>query len=435
MQCSFLNNTIVLDHLALYAKYCILLASIICLISISGYLEYYRVNSFEYIILILFAIFGLILLCSSNDLLTSYLAIEIQSLSFYLLAAYKRNSIFSTESGLKYFILGALSSSLFLLGSSLIYGTIGTTNFEDCKDLFFYGYTQINFSDLNFVLNINLLHFGFLFITISLFFKLALAPFHFWSPDIYEGSLTSSTIFFAIIPKLSIFCLLIRFFQSSFYVFLDYWKYYFVAVALLSVLVGSFAGLEQRKIKSLLAYSSISHMGYALLAFSFGTFEGVQALFCYLIIYIITGLCLWTIFLILKLKNNFSNKGNKDLSDFLLLNKSNLPIALVFSIVILSLAGFPPLIGFYVKFNVFLSVIESTMYFAAAISIICSVISTFYYIRLIKVLYFESGIVGHLYFSVNYIYSLVLAFCFYFLIVLFPNPNFLYLYGCTMSFL
>jgi NADH-quinone oxidoreductase subunit N len=185
MQCSFLNNTIVLDHLALYAKYCILLASIICLISISGYLEYYRVNSFEYIILILFAIFGLILLCSSNDLLTSYLAIEIQSLSFYLLAAYKRNSIFSTESGLKYFILGALSSSLFLLGSSLIYGTIGTTNFEDCKDLFFYGYTQINFSDLNFVLNINLLHFGFLFITISLFFKLALAPFHFWSPDIY----------------------------------------------------------------------------------------------------------------------------------------------------------------------------------------------------------------------------------------------------------
>jgi len=184
-----------------------------------------------------------------------------------------------------------------------------------------------------------------------------------------------------------------------------------------------------------LAYSSISHIGYALLAFSSGTFEGVQALFCYLIIYIITGLCLWTIFLILKLKNNFRNKGNKDLSDFLLLNKSNLPIALVFSIVILSLAGFPPLIGFYVKFNVFLSVIESTMYFAAAISIICSVISTFYYIRLIKVLYFESGIVGHLYFSVNYIYSLVLAFCFYFLIVLFPNPNFLYLYGCTMSFL
>lgn len=435
LQYSFLNNTIILDNLALYSKQCILLASIICLLVISGYLEDQKVNSFEYIILILFAIFGLILLCSSNDLITAYLSIEIQSLSFYLLAAYKRNSIFSTESGLKYFILGALSSSLFLLGSSLIYGTIGATNFEDCKDLFFYVYPEISSLELNQILNVNLLQFGFLFVTISLFFKLALAPFHIWSPDIYEGSLTSSTIFFAVIPKLSLFCLLVRFFQSSFCCFVDYWKYYFVLIALLSVLVGAFAGLEQRKIKSLLAYSSISHMGYALLAFSSGTFEGIQALFCYLIIYILSGLCLWSIFLTLKLKNNFSNKGNKDLSDFVLLSKSNTLIAIIFSTVVLSLAGFPPIIGFYVKFNIFLSVIESTMYFAAIISILCSVISTFYYIRMIKVLYFETGIVGNLYFSVNYIYSLILGFCFYFLIGLFVNPNFLYLYGCTMCFI
>jgi NADH-quinone oxidoreductase subunit N len=435
LQYSFLNNTIILDNLALYSKQCILLASIVCLLVISGYLEDQKVNSFEYIILILFAIFGLILLCSSNDLLTAYLSIEIQSLSFYLLAAYKRNSIFSTESGLKYFILGALSSSLFLLGSSLIYGTIGATNFEDCKDLFFYVYPEISSLELNQILNVNLLQFGFLFVTISLFFKLALAPFHIWSPDIYEGSLTSSTIFFAVIPKLSLFCLLVRFFQSSFCCFVDYWKYYFVIIALLSILIGAFAGLEQRKIKSLLAYSSISHMGYALLAFSSGTFEGIQALFCYLIIYILSGLCLWSIFLTLKLKNNFSNKGNKDLSDFVLLSKSNTLIAIIFSTVVLSLAGFPPIIGFYVKFNIFLSVIESTMYFAAIISILCSVISTFYYIRMIKVLYFETGIVGNLYFSVNYIYSLILGFCFYFLIGLFVNPNFLYIYGCTMCFI
>ena len=190
-----------------------------------------------------------------------------------MLAAYKRNSIFSTESGLKYFILGALSSSLFLLGSSFIYGTIGATNFEDCKDLFFYIYPEVSSFELSQVLNINLLQFGFIFVTVSLFFKLALAPFHIWSPDIYEGSLTSSTVFFAVIPKLSLFCLLVRFFQSSFCNFLDYWKYCFVTIALLSVLIGSFAGLEQRKIKSLLAYSSISHMGYALLAFSSGTYE------------------------------------------------------------------------------------------------------------------------------------------------------------------
>jgi NADH-quinone oxidoreductase subunit N len=432
---SFLNNTIILDNLAVYSKQCILLASIVCLLIIAEYLEDQKVNSFEYILLILFAIFGLILLCSSNDLITAYLSIEIQSLSFYLLAAYKRNSIFSTESGLKYFILGALSSSLFLLGSSFIYGTIGATNFEDCKDLFFYIYPEVSFFELSQVLNINLLQFGFIFVTVSLFFKLALAPFHIWSPDIYEGSLTSSTVFFAVIPKLSLFCLLVRFFQSSFCNFLDYWKYCFVTIALLSVLIGSFAGLEQRKIKSLLAYSSISHMGYALLAFSSGTYEGIQALFSYLIIYILSGLCLWSIFFVLKLKNNFNNKGNKDLSDFNLLSKSNILIAIIFSTAVLSLAGFPPLIGFYVKFNVFLSVIESTMYFAAIVSILCSVISTFYYLRLIKVLCFETGTVGNLYFPVNYLYSLILGSCFYFLIGLFINPTFLYIYSCNMCFI
>lgn len=429
---SFFNNTIILDPLALYTKQLILLAAMLCLLSIVNYLEYQKINSFEYIILILFAIFGLVLLCSSNDLITSYLAIELQSLSFYLLATFKKNSIFSTESGLKYFILGALSSSLFLFGSSLVYGTIGTTNFEDYKDLFFYSYNEIKFFESTYYLN--LLQLGFLFITLSLFFKLALAPFHVWSPDVYEGSLTSSTIFFAIIPKLSLFCLLVRIFQNNFCDFIIYWRYYFVIIALLSIIIGSFAGLEQRKIKSLIAYSSISHMGYALLAYSSGTIEGIQALFCYLIIYMLSGICLWTIFLMIKFKNNFNNKGNKDLSDFILLNKTNTLVSIIFSTVILSLAGFPPLIGFYVKLNIFLTVIESSIYFAAIIGIICSVISTFYYIRIIKVLYFESGIVGNLYISISYIFSLILTFCFYLVVILFFHTNFIYLYSFNMSF-
>lgn len=427
---SFFNNTIILDYLALYAKQFILISSIICFLGIYNYLEYQKINSFEYIVLILFAIFGLILLCSSNDLITSYLSLELQSLSFYLLAAFKRNSIFSTESGLKYFILGALSSSLFLFGSSLVYGTIGTTNFEDYKDLFFYSYNEIKFFESSY--HLNLLQLGFLFVTISIFFKLALAPFHIWSPDIYEGSLTSSTIFFAIVPKLSLFCLLIRIFQSNFCNFIDYWRFYFVTIALLSIIVGSFAGLEQRKIKSLIAYSSISHMGYALLAYSSGTNEGIQSLLCYLIIYLLSGICLWTILLMIKFKNNFNNKGNKDLSDFVLLNKTNTLVSIIFSTVILSMAGFPPLVGFYVKLNIFLSIIESSMYFAAILSIICSVISTFYYIRLIKILYFESGIVGNLYLSISYTFSLILTLCFYLLIILFLNTNFIYLFSLNM---
>lgn len=430
---SFFNNTIIFDSLAFYIKQFVILFSIISLLSIIKYLEYQQINSFEYIVLILFAIFGLILLCSSNDLITAYLSIELQSLSFYLLATFKKNSIFSTESGLKYFILGAFSSSLFLFGSSLVYGVIGTTNFEDYKDLFFYSFSEVIFFKLNPLINI--LSLGFVFISISIFFKLALAPFHIWSPDIYEGALTSSTLFFAIIPKLSLFCLFIRIFQSSFCNFLEYWRYYFVSIALLSIVVGSFAGLEQRKLKSLVAYSSISHMGYVLLAYSSGTNEGLQFLFCYLIIYILSGICLWTIFLMIKFKNNFNNKTNKDLSDFFLLNKTNMLASLVFSTVILSLAGFPPFIGFYVKLNIFLSVIESSLYFVAVTSILCSVISTFYYIRLIKILYFESGVVGNLFFSISYIFSVILSFCFFILIILFFNPNLLYLYSINMSVL
>jgi NADH-quinone oxidoreductase subunit N len=176
-------------------------------------------------------------------------------------------------------------------------------------------------------------------------------------------------------------------------------------------------------------------MGYTLLALSSGTCEGLQALFCYLIIYILSGLCLWSIFLVLKLKNTFINKGNKDLSDFILLSKSNLLIAIIFSTVVLSLAGFPPIIGFYVKLNIFLSVIESNMYFAAIVGILCSVISTFYYIRVIKVLFFETETIGNLYFSVNYIYSFILGISFYLLIGLFINPNFLYLFGSYMTFI
>jgi NADH-quinone oxidoreductase subunit N len=425
-----------MDNLTISSKQCILIASIICLLAIQEYLNDQKINSFEYILLILFAIFGLILLCSANDLITAYLAIEVQSLSFYLLAAYKKNSVFSTESGLKYFVLGAFSSSMFLLGSSLIYGTTGTTNFEDCKDLFFYAYPGSflieDCNEFSQILNLNLLQFGFLFLLISLFFKLALAPFHIWSPDIYEGSLTSSTIFFAIVPKLSLFILLVRFFQCSFYGFIDNWRYCFVIVAVLSIIVGSFAGLEQRKIKSLLAYSSISHMGYSLLAFSTGTLEGIQVLFSYLLIYILSGLCIWSIFLTLRLKNNYLQKGNKDLSDFVLLVKSNSVMAIFFSTVLLSLAGFPPLIGFYVKLNIFLSVIESTMFFSATISIICSVISTFYYIRIIKVLYFEKGLVGNLYHPIKYKNALTIGFCFFLFIILFLNPNILYFYSYKM---
>jgi NADH-quinone oxidoreductase subunit N len=427
---SFFNNTIVFDNLSLSVKKIVLILSVICFLIIKPYLRDQKINSFEYSLLVLFSIFGLILLSSSNDLITAFLCIEVQSLSFYLLAAYKRSSIFSTEAGLKYFILGAFSSSMFLFGSSIIYGCSGALNFEDLKDLYF----SIP-AETYVVAEYEALLMGLLFILVSLLFKLAVAPFHIWSPDIYENSLTSSTIFFAILPKLSLFVFLTRLFQYSFLGFLLNYKIVFVSVGLISILIGSFVGLEVRKVKTLLAYSSISHMGYTILAFSTGSIEGIQSVFSYLIIYLFSSLCLWSIFVITRLKKNNFKKMNKDLSDFALLGKSNKILAITFSIALLSLAGFPPLIGFYAKMNVFLSLIQATQYFSAAVAILCSVISTFYYIRIIKIIYFENLLVGNLYYPMDYINCLILSVCFFGFLILFLNPTLLYLYTYKLSLL
>ena len=438
LKSSLFNNTIILDMLSVYSKQYLLVVSIVLIFLVKPYLKHQQINSFEYLLLVLFSIFGLILLCSSNDLITAYLCIEIQSLAFYLLAAYKKNSAFSTEAGLKYFILGSFSSSMFLFGSSIVYGITGTTNFEDLKDLFFYifdeGLMTINFNILHNVSYTDVLNVGLSFIFISLLFKLALAPFHVWSPDVYESSLTSSTVFFAVLPKLSLFVFFIRFFQFNFTGILESWKFYFIFIALISIFVGSFVGLEIRKIKTLLAYSSVSHMGYVVLAFSAFSCESVQSMISYLLIYMFTNVCVWCIFLILKLKKNNFKKSNMDLSDFSSLNKSNLTLSVFFSIALFSLAGFPPLIGFYVKVKVFAIIVEETQYLAAVFAILCSVISTFYYIRIIKVLFFENNLAGNLYFPLTYFYSFIVAFCFFFLVFLFASPNLFYLSCYRMCF-
>jgi len=195
----------------------------------------------------------------------------------------------------------------------------------------------------------------------------------------------------------------------------------------LSVIVGSFGGIEQKRLKSLLAYSSVSHMGYTLIAFSAGTFEGMQAVFCYLFLYMIAGLCIWSIFLVLPLKYNYTKKQNKDLADLNSLSKANSVLALFFSTVLLSIAGIPPMIGFLVKIGVFLASIEASMYFVAIISILCSVISTFYYIRIVKIMYFESSTTGKLYHPIKSNISILLVCLFYFLLFLFINPTLVYL--------
>ena len=434
------NNTIVNDYLSFCSKIIIGFSSIICLLLIKQYLISHRINAFEYIIILLFSILGLFLLCSSNDFLTTYLAIELQSLSFYLLAAFKKNSFYSVESGLKYFILGSFSSGLFLFGSSLVYGALGTINFTDFKNLLLFenlSTTNVNIfinSDIFFQTD-NFVTLGLLFIFVSLFFKLALAPFHLWSPDIYENSPSSSSFFFAVVPKISIFVAILRFSYYALFESISWSQEVIAVIAIASIVVGSLGGLEQRRFKSLLAYSSISHMGYLLITLSSQSITGVQMLFCYLIVYIGSGLCIWSVFMLIRLKKIDSKKQNKDLADFVQLKKSNIMLAIILMTALFSIAGLPPMIGFIVKVNVFLIAIEKTFYFLAVFSILFSVISTFFYIRIVKVLFFEPVLVGHLYYPINSIKVSIVVGLFCSFILLFTNPTLLYLISHKMSLL
>ena len=500
VEMSCLNNTYVSDYISFISKIVIGSLSVFCLLMMHSYILTQQINNFEYFLLFLFSVLGLFLLCSSNDLLTAYLAIELQSLSFYVLAAFKKNSTFSVDAGIKYFILGAFASSMFLFGSSLLYGLTGSVSFDDFQVLFvntfpgqpvdnisFYEVLEESFHDtcysvcvtypdliwlfsteigtifsifdcqydvretyvnfnylensigldsiLNSSFDVSLIKFALIFILIALFFKLTIAPFHIWAPDVYEGSPSSSTFFFSVVPKLAIFVLLIRIFYFSFYGFVDSWRHFIILTVIFSVIIGSFGGLNQRKLKTLLVYSTISHMGYSLIAFSAGTFESLQMLFSYLIVYGFSGLCVWSIFMSTQLKNTYTQKQNKDLTDLVLLGKSNYMLAIFFTTVLFSVAGFPPMIGFLVKMGVFLTAMEASMYFVALVSILCSVVGTFYYIRLIKILYFEKVLVGKLYHPINSQSSVLITLLFFLFLFLFCNPTLLFLVSQKLSLL
>jgi len=282
----------------------------------------------------------------------------------------------------------------------------------------------------NFLSNkLTLVYIGFLILAISIFIKLSVAPFHFWSLDVYEGSPNSSTFFFAVVPKIGLFLLLIRICYISFYsVFLNEYQVYFFFFALLSIFIGALGGLEQRKLKTLLAYSSISHTGYLLLSFSSGNIEGVQIMFYYLVIYMISSLCLWSVYMFLRQKKTkYSDKTNKELGDLALLKKSNSVLAFALSIVLFSFAGVPPLVGFLAKVGIFLTIVKSSANFIAVIGILLSIISTFYYIRLIKILYFENNLVGKLYFPIVTQKSLLIAFLTLSIFFLCLDPMLIYL--------
>lgn len=418
------QNTFIFDELTLCVKQILIIASFFCLLIGDEVLKNHRINNIEYLILALCAILGLVFLTSSFDLISFYLAIEMQSLCLYVLAASKKDSSFSTEAGIKYFILGSFSSGLLLFGISLLYGCCGTTNFENFN-LLLSGIDYELFSLGNFIEK------SLFLIIIAFLFKVAAAPCHLWSPDVYEGAPTNSTIFFAVIPKIALFAVFLRFFQGTFSSFEEITLCVFVISSIVSVIVGSFVALNQKKLKRLLAFSSVSHVGYLLLAFAANSIEGTQSLFFYLIIYMLTSLCLWSV--ILSTNTSFNQIRSKTLVDLSLVSNANPLLGLAGMLAFFSLAGVPPLIGFFAKMEIFVSALGSSLFFASIVAILSSVVSSYYYIRLIKAMYFEKVINNFFVFPVVSSCSFVMALSTFLLVFLFMDPSLLLLFTQKMA--
>jgi proton-translocating NADH-quinone oxidoreductase chain N len=417
-------NSLIIDDFTYIFKF-ILISSAFCAILLSiNYLKQEQLNAFEFIILLLFSILSMLLMISSYDFISFYLTIEFQSLCFYVLAASKRNSEFSTEAGLKYFILGAFSSGILLFGFSIIYGFTGITNFGEFT-LLFAGAANVAGDPASVAPPILL---GILFVAVGFLFKLTAAPFHMWAPDVYEGSPTAITAFFSITPKIAILAVFTRLFLSSFY---DLMVATLACQKILlfcsgaSMIVGALAALSQHKIKRLLAYSSIGHIGYILLGLSCSTGEGIESLTIYLIVYIIMTINIFAIILSLESRVGGGSENSvriKYISDLAMLGNTNPILAFTLSCTLFSMAGIPPLAGFCSKFYIFFSALNASLYFFAFLGVITSVISCFYYIRLIKIMYFEKRSTWIIYKPIEKEISILLGLTSFFILFFFFYP-------------
>ena len=366
------NNSYTIDYLSLFMKALTLVACIFVMLSSFDYIKLIGINKIEYPILILSATLGMMIMISSYDLIVFYMGLELQSLSLYVLVSFNRDSYRSTEAGLKYFVLSALSSGLLLYGCSLIYGFSNSTNF----DLIAQNIDQFNTGSI----------FGIVFILVGLAFKVSAVPFHMWAPDVYEGSPTSVTAFFAIVPKVAALTVFIRFLYVPFINLVDQWQMIIIFISLASMILGAVAAIGQTNLKRLMAYSAIGHMGYALAGLATGSNEGIQSTVIYLSIYLIMNLGIFSCIFMMKRKDIFY----EDIQDLSGLSKNHPIISVCLLVLLFSLAGIPPLAGFFAKFYVFMAVIKVEMYTLAIIGLITTVISAFYYLRIIKTIYFDA---------------------------------------------
>jgi len=370
------------------AKILILLASIFCIFPVNVGFKSQKLNFFEYYIIFLFSVFATLLLVSAADLLSVYLSVEMQSLSFFVLASFKRNSVFSSEAGLKYFIMGSFISGVLLFGCSILFGSLGTLSFPNLKILLSFPLIGEE------ALYNNMVLIGALCLIVVFLFKVAAAPFHFWMPDVYEGSPLSSTIIFSIIPKLAIFYLFLKW--LSIIEGLNDIKEILIISGLLSTLIGSFFALRQKRLKRLVVYSSIGQIGFLILGASVINSDSFGNVYFFLIVYLLTSFLLW---FLISLSFNFSAEvayfdDVKKVNPLFLSNLSSLfnvnqSWALSNLLIFFSFAGIPPLLGFFAKFLIFFSLIRADYYWSSFWLLLLSIISVFYYLRVLKIIFFE----------------------------------------------
>ena len=452
----FFYHTFLVSHITTFFKAVVLLGALSSLLISLDHLERESLNGFEFPLLLLLSTSSMLFLISAADFISMYLAIELQSLCFYVLAAFKRDSEFSTEAGLKYFLLGVFSSGLLLFGCSLVYGFTGAIEFSELSKIFASLAAPLSTSvdaaeaAVCYQSSIGLdgstlLHdvttstsswrgceLGMIFLIIGFLFKLTAAPFHMWAPDVYEGAPTAVTAFFSIVPKPALMVVFLRLLYQSFYDFLAEWQTFLIFCSVASMAVGSLAGLAQHRIKRLLAFSSIGHVGYMLIAFCCGTTEGLQGLVVYIIIYVVVTINVFGVIMSPLRRTAQPSQPHQGVdrikytTDLAMLANSNPLLAATLTVAVLSLAGIPPLAGFYGKAFLFWAALNSSQYLLALVGIMASAVSCFYYLRVVKIMYFEAPKNWLTFSRVSKESSIILAITTIFIVTLMAYPYPLY---------
>src|SRR6516225_12080056 len=364
----------VTDAFAEFMKVLVLIGSAVTILIGMRHNEEQGIARFEFPVLVLLATAGMMVMVSANDLITLYVGLELQNLALYVVASFNRDSARSSEAGLKYFVLGALSSGMLLYGASLVYGFAGTTAFDDLARLLT-GAATVETGIL----------IGLVFIVVGLAFKISAVPFHMWTPDVYEGAPTPVSAFFAVAPKLAALALFIRFMIAPFGPLIDEWRQVIIFLSIASMVLGAVAAIAQDNIKRLMAYSSISHVGYLLIGLAAGTSEGIRGVLVYATIYLFMTLGTWAVILCMRRRGRML-EGISDLGG---LSQSQPGLALALAIFMFALSGVPPTAGFFAKLYVFLAAINAQLTGLAVIGVLTSVVSAFYYLRVVKVMYFD----------------------------------------------